>query len=77
MSEPIIPMPPLERGAAAMETTPEQWAASVALPIHYRDNGELCDYSGTIHANGCPRGCDGARYHYTNDGHPQCAEEES
>jgi hypothetical protein len=52
-----------------------------ALPIHYRDdnpyitspNAQLCEYGGTGDmAQGCPRGCEGAQEHYSNDGHSQC-----
>lgn len=47
----------------------------LTLPFHYRDSGEPCDYSGHKAVDGiCPNGCDGARYHYANDGHPECAE---
>ncbi|AAN16712.1 hypothetical protein SEA_JEDEDIAH_52 [Mycobacterium phage Jedediah] len=47
------------------------------LPVHYRDNGELCEYSESRDmASGCPRGCASARTHYANDGHLMCAEED-
>ncbi|WP_454793785.1 hypothetical protein [Mycolicibacterium lutetiense] len=52
-----------------------------ALPIHHLDDDGghqrgQCPQSGQSRTStgGCPRGCDGARYHYTNDGHRQCAE---
>ncbi|MEW2484263.1 hypothetical protein AB0876_32225 [Mycobacterium sp. NPDC049093] len=52
-----------------------------ALPIHHLDDDEgqqrgQCPHSGQPRAStgGCPRGCDGARYHYSNDGHRACAE---
>lgn len=52
-----------------------------ALPAHHLDDnggrqrGE-CPHSGQARTSngGCPRGCDGARYHYSNDGHRGCAE---
>ncbi|MDD4865573.1 MAG: hypothetical protein PHQ28_00085 [Mycobacterium sp.] len=54
------------------------------LPTHYRDDdpysrhlGKLCEHSGTGDMSaGCPRGCEGARTHYANDGHPQCDDAE-
>lgn len=52
-----------------------------ALPIHHLDDdgGQQrgqCPHSGQPRTStgGCPRGCDGARYHYSNDGHRACAE---
>lgn len=56
------------------------------LPIHYLDDdlgprgrgqrGE-CPHSGEATETGrCPRGCDGARYHYANDGHPECEDKD-
>lgn len=59
--------------------------AERVLPVHYRDDnpatgqlGQLCDHAGTGDiAAGCPRGCDGARSHYANDGHPGCADDDS
>lgn len=56
--------------------------ADAVLPVHYRDDGYaagdkqrgLCPHSGTGNmAHGCPNGCEGAREHYANDGHPRCA----
>lgn len=55
------------------------------LPVHFRDDdpnhghrGELCDFSGTGDMDqGCPRGCNGAKEHYANDGHPECDEDGS
>jgi len=54
------------------------FAPDNALPTHYRDDDTtLCDHSGTIPAEPgvCPRGCDGASEHYSNDGHRACADE--
>jgi len=54
------------------------FAPDNALPTHYRDDDRtLCDHSGTIPAEPgvCPRGCDGASEHYSNDGHRACADE--
>ena len=35
----------------------------------------VCSCSGTGGmAEGCPRGCSGARVHYSNDGHRDCEE---
>jgi hypothetical protein len=56
--------------------------AGLPLPAHNRDDdpytgrrGDLCEHSGTGDmARGCPRGCEGALEHYSNDGHPQCEE---
>ena len=52
-----------------------------ALPIHHLDDDRgqqrgQCPHSGQARTDtgGCPRGCDGARYHYSNDGHRDCAE---
>lgn len=47
-----------------------------ALPTHYRDDDDnVCSCSGTGGmAEGCPRGCSGARVHYSNDGHRDCEE---
>ncbi|MFZ2241437.1 MAG: hypothetical protein WAV90_18130 [Gordonia amarae] len=54
-----------------------------ALPIHHLDEDidgrqrGVCPHSGTgSMAAGCPRGCDGARHHYSNDGHRNCADYE-
>lgn len=47
----------------------------LTLPVHYRDGGEPCPYGGIQTQDGiCPNGCDGAHYHYANDGHPECNE---
>jgi hypothetical protein len=50
-----------------------------ALPIHHLDddfNGQrgVCPESGRSRDahGGCPRGCSGAREHYSNDGHRAC-----
>lgn len=51
------------------------FAPDNALPTHYRDDDRtLCNYSGTIpdEPGVCPRGCDGASEHYSNDGHRVC-----
>lgn len=46
---------------------------TLALPFHYRDNGQPCDYSNTGDmSKGCFHGCSGARFHYANDGHEEC-----
>lgn len=46
-------------------------------PTHYTDAGRVCVWSGADtdwrEGSTCPNGCSGARSHYTNDGHPQCA----
>lgn len=47
----------------------------LTVPDHYTDSGEWCRWSGTQirdHELRCPVGCDGARHHYANDGHPEC-----
>ncbi|OBG21506.1 hypothetical protein A5768_25705 [Mycolicibacterium fortuitum] len=58
--------------------------AGLPLPVHHLDEGHLaadkqrgvCPHSGTGDmADGCPRGCEGAREHYSNDGHPQCEDD--
>lgn len=57
--------------------------AGLPLPTHHLDEGwrkedqqrGICPHSGTGDmAQGCPRGCEGAKEHYSNDGHPQCEE---
>lgn len=48
-------------------------------PFHYRDTGEPCPWSGVRHRPGvdtCPYGCNGSRFHYANDGHPECDDED-
>lgn len=54
-----------------------EWEMDVRLPIHYRDNGELCEFSGQLNAVGapCARGCSGSREHYANDGHAECEDD--
>ena len=54
---------------------------STTFPIHYLDgeNKGECRFSGsprTDDSQSCPNGCSGARYHYANDGHPECEDEE-
>lgn len=51
----------------------------LTYPEHYRDgeNRGLCPWSGTVRENEnvpCPNGCAGAKEHYANDGHKECAE---
>lgn len=51
-----------------------------ALPIHHLDEDAdgrqrgVCPHSGGVRnaLGGCPRGCDGATEHYSNDGHRGC-----
>lgn len=51
-----------------------------ALPIHHLDEDRdgrqrgVCPHSGGSRTDtgGCPRGCDGATEHYSNDGHRAC-----
>ncbi len=51
-----------------------------ALPIHHLDEDRdgqqrgVCPHSGGSRTDGggCPRGCEGATEHYSNDGHRGC-----
>lgn len=52
-----------------------------ALPTHHLDEDYggrqrgVCPHSGTGNmADGCPRGCEGASEHYSNDGHRACVD---
>lgn len=48
------------------------------FPYHYRDNdGPVCSWSNTARCGDetCPNGCEGSKYHYANDGHPECADD--
>lgn len=61
-------------------TRTEEFFADHALPIHYLDDDidrqqrGVCSHSGRSRDadGGCPRGCSGAREHYSNDGHRGC-----
>lgn len=58
----------------------ERFFPDDALPIHHLDEDldgrqrGVCPHSGgsRTEAGGCPRGCDGATEHYSNDGHKAC-----
>ncbi len=58
----------------------EEFFPDDALPIHHLDEDHdgrqrgVCPHSGGARAStgGCPRGCDGATEHYSNDGHRAC-----
>lgn len=55
---------------------------SSTFPFHYRDDRAEtpCESSyteGWVEGRTCPRGCDGSRTHYANDGHPECEEQTS
>lgn len=59
-------------------TTPnEDEQMTTTYPIHHLDgeNRGVCPHSGSLRetdSTPCPRGCDGARHHYANDGHADC-----
>lgn len=65
----------VERPAADDEFFPDD-----ALPIHHLDEDRdgqqrgVCPHSGGSRTDGggCPRGCEGATEHYSNDGHRRC-----
>lgn len=61
------------------ETDDDGFYPDDALPIHHLDEVHdgrqrgICPHSGGGRTGGgCPRGCDGATEHYSNDGHRGC-----
>lgn len=58
----------------------DEFFADDALPTHHLDDDldgrqrGVCPHSGGSRNSlgGCPRGCGGAREHYSNDGHRGC-----
>lgn len=70
--------------AAVVVETPDDaddYFPDDALPIHHLDDDRgrqrgQCPHSGGSRTStgGCPRGCEGAVHHYSNDGHRDCAD---
>lgn len=64
----------------ADEVDDEGFYPNDSLPIHHLDEDRdgqqrgVCPHSGGSRTDtgGCPRGCDGATEHYSNDGHRAC-----